>query len=324
MQFQRRRSSSSVRSNGRRSRSLDRLASSLKSERASFLDNYLITKTVQKWEDKDKKAKGRLVAGFCGSFDNGSVDLDSCDGTTRHPLGARKQSKHQLGKPQHKPQHTRSTYYEAAKAASSNKTSKDVGPQKKKKLDKSNKETTERSGDVFYLPNKDDQAECLTCAICLVDYEHGDVISMSHNPKCKHHFHKECIKDWLLTEDRTGAAQHNENCPCCRSNFLSFGDDELHLVGRGSQGRPRPNPGHFHPIYLQRPDGMIAPWNDGERGFNLMLTMMAEAQERYEHATNEARLLREEHLLAQEYDYDDSIADELNGSAFEEVNGSPF
>ena len=27
---------------------------------------------------------------------------------------------------------------------------------------------------------------------------------------CKHTFHKECIKKWLLT---------NPKCPCCRKNF---------------------------------------------------------------------------------------------------------
>ena len=56
----------------------------------------------------------------------------------------------------------------------------------------------------------------ISCTICLVDYDDGDQVCFSHNPKCTHHFHKECIIEWLRDHDE---------CPCCRCNYLAFSDD---------------------------------------------------------------------------------------------------
>ncbi len=68
------------------------------------------------------------------------------------------------------------------------------------------------SSDEFILEKRGD----MSCAICLIDYEEGDQICFSHNPSCKHHFHRECIMSWLKNHDA---------CPCCRQDYLSFGDD---------------------------------------------------------------------------------------------------
>lgn len=54
-----------------------------------------------------------------------------------------------------------------------------------------------------------------TCAICLTEYQDGDEICWSHNNRCYHVFHRDCILEWLLRQDE---------CPCCRLNFLSLGD----------------------------------------------------------------------------------------------------
>jgi hypothetical protein len=32
------------------------------------------------------------------------------------------------------------------------------------------------------------------CSICLMDYEINDILSSSHNPKCLHLFHRDCIQ----------------------------------------------------------------------------------------------------------------------------------
>jgi len=78
-------------------------------------------------------------------------------------------------------------------------------------------------GENFLLRSKvlsssdhDDDAE-RTCAICLNEYADQDEISWSHNPKCNHFFHRECIAEWLMSHDE---------CPCCRLNFLSFEEND--------------------------------------------------------------------------------------------------
>ena len=68
----------------------------------------------------------------------------------------------------------------------------------------------------------DDDRNHPSCAVCLVDYQEGDCVSFSHNPKCSHHFHKACILEWLKDD-------HDE-CPCCRNNYLTFGDDNDNLT----------------------------------------------------------------------------------------------
>jgi len=51
-----------------------------------------------------------------------------------------------------------------------------------------------------------------SCAICLGEYETGDKVTSSLNAECKHHFHYDCIFDWL--------SRNNKNCPCCRLRFI--------------------------------------------------------------------------------------------------------
>ncbi|XVF22456.1 hypothetical protein REPUB_Repub12eG0174100 [Reevesia pubescens] len=43
------------------------------------------------------------------------------------------------------------------------------------------------------------------CSICLIDYEEQEKVAMLYY--CKHTFHVECIKKWLL---------HKNQCPICR------------------------------------------------------------------------------------------------------------
>jgi len=61
------------------------------------------------------------------------------------------------------------------------------------------------------------------CAICMEDYEEGDEICWSHNERCSHVFHRECIMEWLVRHD---------DCPCCRLNFLSLNDDSENIIAQ--------------------------------------------------------------------------------------------
>ncbi|KAI7888387.1 uncharacterized protein EV154DRAFT_468952 [Mucor mucedo] len=45
------------------------------------------------------------------------------------------------------------------------------------------------------------------CVICLSTYENGDMLSRLW---CKHHFHRACIKEWLIL---------NRRCPLCKQDF---------------------------------------------------------------------------------------------------------
>lgn len=58
----------------------------------------------------------------------------------------------------------------------------------------------------------------------MIGYESGNLISFSHNPFCQHHFHRECIVSWLKSHDA---------CPCCRQDYLSFGDENRQVVDPG-------------------------------------------------------------------------------------------
>mmetsp|Transcript_20617 Transcript_20617/g.30359 ORF Transcript_20617/g.30359 Transcript_20617/m.30359 type:complete len:253 (+) Transcript_20617:152-910(+) len=46
-----------------------------------------------------------------------------------------------------------------------------------------------------------------SCAICLKEYEAGDILSWSKQEQCTHAFHEECIVKWLSMHD---------DCPLCR------------------------------------------------------------------------------------------------------------
>ncbi|KAJ6736841.1 hypothetical protein OIU85_018959 [Salix viminalis] len=49
-----------------------------------------------------------------------------------------------------------------------------------------------------------------SCAICLDDYAHGELIRVL--PRCKHMFHKDCIDNWL--------SSRNPSCPICRDQII--------------------------------------------------------------------------------------------------------
>lgn len=54
------------------------------------------------------------------------------------------------------------------------------------------------------------------CAICLCEYEKGDVIVTSCDSACPHAFHQECIVEWLVK------MQEGTPCPCCRRQFVEL------------------------------------------------------------------------------------------------------
>ena len=54
-----------------------------------------------------------------------------------------------------------------------------------------------------------------SCAICLDNYEIGEAVAWSSNPKCSHAFHSECLLDWFSTRRRK-----QYFCPCCRQNYF--------------------------------------------------------------------------------------------------------
>jgi hypothetical protein len=66
--------------------------------------------------------------------------------------------------------------------------------------------------------NDDDhqhQERGVTCDICLHSYRVGDVVAWSHNPRCSHGYHVDCITDWLVQ-----CSHHRRSCPSCRGDFV--------------------------------------------------------------------------------------------------------
>lgn len=54
-----------------------------------------------------------------------------------------------------------------------------------------------------------------TCAICLTNYQEGQIVVQSTNEPCTHIFHHQCMKQWI--EKRAAS-----DCPCCRRNFVQI------------------------------------------------------------------------------------------------------
>ena len=68
----------------------------------------------------------------------------------------------------------------------------------------------------------------VVCSICLVDYVDGDEICKSRNKKCKHVFHRSCIKQWLMWHD---------DCPYCRCIYLEKrASQKVRLLIQGVMG----------------------------------------------------------------------------------------
>ena len=81
-----------------------------------------------------------------------------------------------------------------------------------------NVESTDDDGipkSVLEIPNQ--------CAICLCDYEKGDIIVTSCNGECPHAFHHECLVEWLVK------MQDDAPCPCCRRSFVDVNTDTAGL-----------------------------------------------------------------------------------------------
>jgi len=65
------------------------------------------------------------------------------------------------------------------------------------------------------------------CPICFEDYKNGDQVMVL--PKCKHAFHPECIKGWLVKSPL---------CPMCRANVRT--NLYSNIQGRGQEGYAPP------------------------------------------------------------------------------------
>jgi Ring finger domain len=68
------------------------------------------------------------------------------------------------------------------------------------------------------------------CPICFEEFRVGQVISFSANPECRHVFHHECIKEWLL---------RHINCPFCRKVCLHV--DEYRTNGGAASMKTKPH-----------------------------------------------------------------------------------
>jgi hypothetical protein len=58
-----------------------------------------------------------------------------------------------------------------------------------------------------YEKKKNDEDDCITCAVCLGDFEEGE--DLRTMPSCMHSFHVPCIDMWLIS---------HFNCPVCRAD----------------------------------------------------------------------------------------------------------
>jgi len=81
-----------------------------------------------------------------------------------------------------------------------------------------------RGRDEDAVTNQERCCYCLSCAICMSEFEDGDLVCGSNNAHCiDHYFHQDCIVEWLMS---------NNGCPCCRRRFLNFdGDPEAGSCG---------------------------------------------------------------------------------------------
>lgn len=55
------------------------------------------------------------------------------------------------------------------------------------------------------------QALTDVCAICMMNFDEGDLICESNNSQCKHVYHKACMTSWL---------KKHEDCPLCREIYI--------------------------------------------------------------------------------------------------------
>lgn len=81
------------------------------------------------------------------------------------------------------------------------------------------------SQDSYKIPNE--------CAICLCEYDKGDVVVTSCNDECPHAFHRECIVEWLVK------MQEGTPCPCCRRQFVELDDPPPRTAVSGNSASRR-------------------------------------------------------------------------------------
>jgi hypothetical protein len=72
---------------------------------------------------------------------------------------------------------------------------------------------------VLILPRPLPQTQMVPneCAICLENYQVGEVIAWSSKKSCPHAFHRECVTKYLANVQEENYAP----CPSCRQNFAN-------------------------------------------------------------------------------------------------------
>lgn len=53
--------------------------------------------------------------------------------------------------------------------------------------------------------------DTLGCAICMLNYQEGELVCESNNVRCKHIYHHECMEAWL---------KEHASCPMCRETYV--------------------------------------------------------------------------------------------------------
>ena len=69
------------------------------------------------------------------------------------------------------------------------------------------------------------------CAICLGEYEPGDAVTWSTNPRCHHAYHNECLFSWF--------SKGNDTCPFCREEFCPEEYKEQNAGGKAGENQSR-------------------------------------------------------------------------------------
>lgn len=76
-------------------------------------------------------------------------------------------------------------------------------------------ESMESTSSAPAAPSLESHKIPIQCAICLDDYERGDIVVTSCS-ECPHAFHQQCIVEWLVK------MQDGTPCPCCRRTFVDL------------------------------------------------------------------------------------------------------
>ena len=103
-------------------------------------------------------------------------------------------------------------------------------------------DTNSRVSDVSILHLMDDYKEreerppvlfwaSTHCAICLGEYEPGDAVTWSTNPRCHHAYHNECLFSWF--------SKGNDTCPFCREEFCPEECKEQKAGGKAGENQSR-------------------------------------------------------------------------------------